>query len=118
VTTPPFTDAVARLRAWHDGEPAYDDGATSLRGDLAVVLRAVVPMTRQPLTARQAELLAFIRETVRVRGCAPSFEEIAQHFGYRSLATVSEHLTNLARKGVIRRDYNAARGIVLTDGVT
>ena len=42
---------------------------------------------------------------------APSFEEIAEHFGYQSLATVHEHLSNLERKGYIRRGYNESRAI-------
>ena len=37
--------------------------------------------------------------------------EIAGHFGFQSLATVHEHLTNLERKGYIRRTYNESRSI-------
>src|SRR5207248_1765479 len=35
----------------------------------------------------------------------------AQRFTFRSLATVHEHLTNLERKGYIRRAHNESRGI-------
>ena len=45
------------------------------------------------------------------QGYAPSFEEIAEQFGFQSLATVHEHLTNLERKGYIRRSYNESRSI-------
>ena len=45
------------------------------------------------LTKRQREMLDFIEGFVRFRGYSPSFEEIAHSFGYRSLATVHEHLT-------------------------
>ena len=38
-------------------------------------------------------------------------EEIADHFSFQSLATVHEHLTNLERKGSIRRSYNESRAI-------
>jgi repressor LexA len=44
-------------------------------------------------------------------GYAPSFEEIAEHFNYNSLATVHEHLSNLERKGYIKRSYNESRAI-------
>lgn len=115
MTADAFPQAVERLRAWEHGDPVYTDGSTSLRGDVSVVLRAVAPLARAPLTAKQAELLAFIREEVRTKGRAPSFSEIARAFGYRSLATVSEHLTNLAAKGCIRRDFNATRGIVVME---
>ena len=70
-----------------------------------------------PLTKRQSELLAYLRGYIDDRGYAPSFEEIAAHFGFQSLATVHEHLTNLERKGYIRRQYNESRGIeLLTPG--
>ena len=41
----------------------------------------------------------------------PSFEEIAEQFNYNSLATVHEHLSNLERKGYIKRSYNESRSI-------
>src|SRR5207244_12369741 len=45
------------------------------------------------------------------KGYAPSFEEIAEHVNYNSLATVHEHLSNLERKGYIKRSYNESRAI-------
>ena len=68
------------------------------------------------LTKRQREMLDFIEGFVRFRGYSPSFEEIAQSFGYRSLATVHEHLSNLQAKGYIRKNYNESRSIELVDG--
>jgi len=64
-----------------------------------------------PLTRRQREILTYLQEYADDRGYAPSFEEIAAHFNYNSLATVHEHLTNLERKGYIRRSYNESRAI-------
>lgn len=64
-----------------------------------------------PLTKRQREILSFLTEYTDARGYAPSFEEIASRFNYNSLATVHEHLTNLERKGYIRRSYNESRAI-------
>lgn len=68
-----------------------------------------------PLTKRQKEILDHIRSFIDDRGYAPSFEEIAQHFGYSSLATVHEHLSNLERKGYIRKAYNESRSIELVE---
>jgi repressor LexA len=68
-----------------------------------------------PLTKRQKEILDHIRAFIDDRGYAPSFEEIAQHFGYSSLATVHEHLSNLERKGYIRKAYNESRSIELVE---
>ena len=64
-----------------------------------------------PLTRRQRELLDHIAGYIDAKGYAPSFEEIAQQFGFHSLATVHEHLTNLERKGYIRRAHNESRAI-------
>jgi repressor LexA len=68
-----------------------------------------------PLTKRQKEILDHIRSFIEEWGYAPSFEEIADFFGYSSLATVHEHLSNLERKGYIRKAYNESRSIELVD---
>ena len=63
------------------------------------------------LTKRQREILTYLTEYSAENGYAPSFEEIANRFGYSSLATVHEHLSNLERKGYIKRTYNESRAI-------
>jgi repressor LexA len=63
------------------------------------------------VTRRQREILDFITKQLDEQGYAPSFEEIARQFGFQSLATVHEHLTNLERKGYIRRTHNESRAI-------
>ena len=70
---------------------------------------------REPLTKRQAEIMAFIRASIEVHGFAPTFDEIRSRFGFRSFATVHEHLTNLENAGWIRRCYNEARAIKLVE---
>ncbi len=69
-----------------------------------------------PLTKRQKEILDHIGAYILENGYAPSFEEIADAFGYSSLATVHEHLSNLERKGYIRKAYNESRSIELVRG--
>src|SRR5262245_39541674 len=64
-----------------------------------------------PLTKRQREILTYLSAYSERNGFAPSFEEIAENFEYNSLATVHEHLTNLERKGYIKRHYNESRAI-------
>jgi repressor LexA len=65
------------------------------------------------LTRRQKEILDFIESFLDAHGYSPSFEEIAKEFGFRSLATVHEHLSNLETKGYIRKSYNESRSIEL-----
>jgi repressor LexA len=64
-----------------------------------------------PLTRRQRQILDYLNSYTSENGYAPSFEEIAEHFNYNSLATVHEHLTNIERKGYIKRTYNESRAI-------
>jgi repressor LexA len=63
------------------------------------------------LTKRQREILDYLSGYADDNGYAPSFEEIARKFNYNSLATVHEHLSNLERKGYIKRSYNESRAI-------
>jgi repressor LexA len=67
-----------------------------------------------PLTKRQKEILDYLGAFIEARGYAPSFEEIAEAFGYASLATVHEHLSDLERKGYLRKSYNESRSLELT----
>ncbi len=76
-----------------------------------IVVRVLFGTERMPLTKRQREILDFLEQYIADRGYAPSFEEIAQHFRFQSLATVHEHLSNLERKGYIRRSYNESRSV-------
>ena len=64
-----------------------------------------------PLTRRQRQILDYLNSYSGEHGYAPSFEEIAGYFNYNSLATVHEHLTNIERKGYIKRTYNESRAI-------
>lgn len=66
------------------------------------------------LTKRQREVYEFVGSFIEENGYAPSLEEIAEHFGLSSVATVHEHLANLEEKGVLRRDPNRSRAVELT----
>jgi repressor LexA len=66
-----------------------------------------------PLTRRQRQILDYLKDYIKAHHYAPSFEEIAEHFSFSSLATVHEHLTNLERKGCIQRAHNESRSIEL-----
>lgn len=65
----------------------------------------------EPLTKRQRELLTFLKDYWREHGYAPTLEEMAGHFGLRSVATIHKHLSHLERKGFISRDWNQRRSI-------
>jgi repressor LexA len=63
------------------------------------------------LTKKQRQILDYVESFVETNGYSPSYEEIADHFGYNSLATVHEHLTNLEQKGFLRKNYNKSRSL-------
>jgi repressor LexA len=65
------------------------------------------------LTRRQKEMLDFLNGYIEANGFAPTIEETAGHFGLRSLATVHKHLTNLQKKGLVKRDWNRSRALEL-----
>jgi len=66
-----------------------------------------------PLTKRQREILDYLNEFIQQHGYAPSLEEIGRRFGLSSLATVHKHLTNLQKKGLVKRDSNRSRALEL-----
>ena len=67
------------------------------------------------LTARQAECLAIIRESVATRGFPPTLREIGARMGIGSTNGVNDHLKALERKGAIARDDELSRGIRVLD---
>ena len=65
------------------------------------------------LTRRQKEVLDFVAQHISRKGYAPTIEEIGEHFGLSSLATVHKHLSNLQEKGLIKRAWNRSRALEL-----
>jgi repressor LexA len=63
------------------------------------------------LTRRQRQVYDFLADFVKTRGYSPSFEEIGEGLGLSSLATVHKHISNLEKKGLLKRDYNRSRSI-------
>jgi repressor LexA len=62
------------------------------------------------LTARQGEVLGFIKKHISTAGYAPTIREIGDHFGI-SVKGVQDHLMVLKRKGVITSESGKARTI-------
>lgn len=67
------------------------------------------------LTARQAEVLEFIKSYISDTGYPPTRAEIAQELGFKSANASEEHLKALARKGAIEMIPGTSRGIRLPD---
>ncbi len=65
------------------------------------------------LTARQSEVLAYIREYIIESGMPPTRADIAKALGFRSANAAEDHLKALARKGAIELIPGTSRGIRL-----
>jgi repressor LexA len=83
------------------------------RGDRAE--KGGTAMGGKSLTARQAEILDYLRETIDMEGVPPTIREIGERFGIRSTKGVEDHLAALVRKEVIRREPGKSRAIVILD---
>ena len=80
---------------------------------MLTLLRAPPTQRTMALTKRQRQILDYVQSFIDAEGYSPSFEEIAENFGYSSLATVHEHLSNLETMGYLRKNYNKSRSLEL-----
>jgi len=69
----------------------------------------------EELTRKQKEILEFIKKTMFKKGVSPTFREIMQFFGFKSIKTVQDHIKALEKKGYIKKDPNKSRSIILED---
>lgn len=67
------------------------------------------------LTARQEEVLEFIKSHMASTGYPPTRADIAQELGFKSANASEEHLKALARKGAIEMIPGTSRGIKLPE---
>ncbi len=65
----------------------------------------------QGLTARQDQVLCFIRQSIVDRGYPPTLREIGAHMGIRSTNGVNDHLRALERKGYLTREDMKSRAL-------
>lgn len=67
------------------------------------------------LTPRQQEILDLIRSSLEASGFPPTRAEIARAFGFASPNAAESHLKALEKKGLLRLEAGAARGIRLVE---
>jgi repressor LexA len=63
------------------------------------------------LTPKQKQIIEFIEKFTAENDYAPSYREIADNFGFSSVATVAEHVENLKNKGYLEHDDAAYRSL-------
>ena len=66
---------------------------------------------------KQLAILEYIRSEIELKGYPPSVREICNAVGLKSTSSVHAHLTQLEKKGLLRRDSTKPRAMELLDGV-
>jgi len=66
------------------------------------------------LTRKQQQILDFILKWQRMQGATPTYQEIADEFGFRSLNSVTEHVRLLRQKGFLESAPGKARSLRVT----
>ena len=61
-------------------------------------------MGRRQLTSKQLSFLAYIRDFIRSAGVWPTYNDLIDHFGFKSPNSVTQNLRALYKKGFLRRD--------------
>lgn len=65
---------------------------------------------------KQTKILDFIKLEIEQKGYPPSVREICSAVGLKSTSSVHAHLTQLEKRGLIRRDSTKPRAMEITDG--
>jgi repressor LexA len=68
----------------------------------------------QPLTTKQQAVANFIESQRQRHGSAPTYQEIADHFGFRSVNSVTSHVRLLRQKGYLTSDADRSRSLRIT----
>lgn len=67
------------------------------------------------ITAKQREILEYIKEEILQRGYPPAVREICEAVHLKSTSSVHSHLETLEKNGYIRRDPTKPRAIEICD---
>lgn len=72
-------------------------------------------MSKGNLTAKQTEILEYIKQEILQRGYPPAVREICEAVHLKSTSSVHAHLERLEKNGYIRRDPTKPRAIEIID---
>ena len=72
-------------------------------------------MAQDKLTAKQQEILEYIKAEILNRGYPPTVRDICEAVNLKSTSSVHSHLETLEKNGYIRRDPTKPRAIEIVD---
>ena len=67
------------------------------------------------ISAKQQQILDYIKEEILKKGYPPTVREICENVGLKSTSSVHSHLSTLEENGYIRRDPTKPRAIEIMD---
>jgi repressor LexA len=70
---------------------------------------------KDKLTAKQEQVLNFIKQHLMAKSYPPTVREICEAVGLKSTSSVHAHLETLEKKGYIRKDQDKTRAIEIID---
>ena len=74
-------------------------------------------MSNGKISAKQQEILEYIKSQLLTKGYPPSVREICEAVHLKSTSSVHSHLETLEKNGYIRRDPTKPRAIEILDDV-
>ncbi len=72
-------------------------------------------MSKEKISAKQEQILNYIKENILSKGYPPTVRDICSAVGLSSTSSVHAHLNTLEEKGYIRRDPTKPRAIEILD---
>lgn len=72
-------------------------------------------MAHDKISAKQKEILEYIKECIRKKGYPPAVREICEAVHLKSTSSVHSHLSRLEELGMIRKDPTKPRAIEILD---
>ena len=72
-------------------------------------------MAKGKISAKQQEILDFIKSEIRMKGYPPAVRDICEAVHLKSTSSVHAHLASLEKNGYIRRDPAKPRAIEIID---
>ncbi len=74
-------------------------------------------MSKGKISAKQQEILTYVKETILEKGYPPAVREICEAVKLKSTSSVHAHLETLEQNGYIRRDSSKTRAIEILDDI-
>ncbi|MGH7975797.1 MAG: transcriptional repressor LexA [Limisphaerales bacterium] len=70
------------------------------------------------LTRKQKQILDFVQKWQWIEGATPTYQEIADEFGFHSLNSVTQHVRLLSQKGYLQSQPGKARSLRIISPLT